>query len=64
MGFRGGGVKLTPPRISWFSSTPAEIGLTEKAINLQRKKLIDRERRLFTKKGVNCQRKKLIDKEK
>ena len=27
MGFRGGGVKLTPPSISWFSSTPAEIGL-------------------------------------
>jgi len=27
MGFRGG-VKLTPPpSISWFSSTPAEIGL-------------------------------------
>ena len=25
----GGGVKLTsPPRISWFPSTPAEIGLT------------------------------------
>jgi len=28
MGFRGGGVKLPPPSISWFSSTPAEIGLT------------------------------------
>ena len=28
MGFRGGGVKLTPPpSISWFSSTPAGIGL-------------------------------------
>ena len=26
MGFRGG-VKLTPPSVSWFSSTPAEIGL-------------------------------------
>jgi len=23
----GGGVKLTPPSISWCSSTPAEIGL-------------------------------------
>jgi len=29
MGFRGGGVKFTPPpSISWFSNTPAEIGLT------------------------------------
>jgi len=28
MGFRGGGVKLTPPpSVSWFSSTPAGIGL-------------------------------------
>ena len=26
MGFRGG-IKLTPPSISWFSSTPAGIGL-------------------------------------
>ena len=24
----GGGVKLTPPSVSWFSSTPAGIGLT------------------------------------
>ena len=24
----GGGFKLTPPGISWFSSTPAGIGLT------------------------------------
>ena len=29
MGFRGGG-KLTPPAISWFSSTPAGIGLKKK----------------------------------
>jgi len=29
MGFRGGGVKLTPPSISWFSSTPAGIGLNK-----------------------------------
>ena len=30
MGFRGGGVKLPPPSsISWFSSTPAWIGLRE-----------------------------------
>ena len=28
MGFRGVGVKLIPPSISWFSSTPAEIGLS------------------------------------
>ena len=27
-----GGVKLTPPRISWFSSTPAGIGLMERSI--------------------------------
>ena len=27
MGFRGGGGKLTPPSVSWFSSTPAGIGL-------------------------------------
>ena len=27
MGFRGRGVKLTPFSVSWFSSTPAEIGL-------------------------------------
>jgi len=26
MGLRGG-VKLTPPSVSWFSSTPAGIGL-------------------------------------
>ena len=29
MGFKGGGVKLTPPSISWFSSTPAGIGLRD-----------------------------------
>ena len=28
MGFRGGGQIDPPPSISWFSSTPAEIGLT------------------------------------
>jgi len=33
MGFRGGGGKLIPPSISWFSSTPAEIGL-KKALHL------------------------------
>ena len=33
MGFRGG-VKLTPPSISWFSSTPAEIGLNGSLIFL------------------------------
>ena len=32
MGFRGGGVKL-PPSTSWFSSTPAEIGLKNKEKN-------------------------------
>ena len=30
MGFRRRGGNLTPPRISWFSSTPAEIGLKDK----------------------------------
>ena len=29
MEFRGGEVKLTPPIISWFSSTPAGIGLKD-----------------------------------
>jgi len=30
MGFRGGGGQFDPPSISWFSSTPAEIGLNAK----------------------------------
>ena len=30
MVFRVGGVKLPPPSISWFSSTPAEIGLNSR----------------------------------
>ena len=32
MGFKrgGGGFKVTPPSISWFSSTPAGIGLSNK----------------------------------
>ena len=32
MGFRGGGVKLTPPSVSWFSSTSARIGLNTSII--------------------------------
>ena len=28
MGFRGGGGQIPPPSISWYSSTPAGIGLT------------------------------------
>ena len=36
MGFRGGGVKLTPPpRTSWFSSTPAGIGLRVFSLSLE-----------------------------
>ena len=29
MGLRGGGGKWTPPSVSWFSSTPAGIGLNK-----------------------------------
>ena len=30
MRFRGGEVQIDPPSISWFSSTPAEIGLRKR----------------------------------
>ena len=33
MGFRGGGVNLTPHSVPWFSSTPAGIGLINKFLN-------------------------------
>ena len=33
MGFRGGGQVDPPPSISWFSSTPAGIGLKEDHLN-------------------------------
>jgi len=32
MGFRGGGQIDPPPILSWFSSTPAEIGLKAKIL--------------------------------
>ena len=39
MGFRGGGGQIDPPlSVSWFSSTPAGIGLTTvplKALSVQ-----------------------------
>jgi len=36
MGFRGGGQIDPPPSISWFSITPAEIGLKVLRYVLQR----------------------------
>jgi len=35
MGFRGGGNLTPPPSISWFSNTPAEIGLSVSALYLE-----------------------------
>jgi len=50
MGYRGGGVKLTlPPSISWFSSTPAEIGLKANGKTKQKINYL----KLFERTGTN-----------